>query len=252
MNVLLFEDENPTAQRLIQLLKKYDADINVLEIIGSVKEGIQWYRKNPLPDLIFQDILLNDGNCFEIFDEVKVNAPVIFTTAFNEFALRSFKVNSIDYIVKPYDYQDIKKALDKFRNFREMFLPPESDLLKHIVFHEKPEIKQRFLVKLGDKYRSVKSCHIAWFLYDDGLTFAVTFENSRFPVNYSIEQLSELLDSFLFFQINRKYIINIESILNIHTWFNSRFKIEIAPKPDDEEVIVSRERAKDFKLWLDR
>ncbi|MCG6188792.1 LytR/AlgR family response regulator transcription factor [Maribellus maritimus] len=251
MKVLLFEDEKHTAHRLVQLLKKYDADIKVLDVIGSVKEGIQWYRKNSLPDLVFQDILLNDGNCFEIFDEVKVKVPVIFTTAYNEYALRSFNVNSIDYIVKPYDYQDIKMALDKFSDFREMFLPPENDLLKKIVFQETTEIKRRFLVKVGDKYRSVKSEDIAWFLFDEGVTFAVTFENSKFPVNHSIEQLSGLLDSRFFFQINRKYIINIESIRNIHTWFNSRFKIEMVPK-SDEDIIVSRERAKDFKLWLDR
>jgi DNA-binding LytR/AlgR family response regulator len=251
MNVLIFEDEKHTAQRLVQLLEKYDPEIKVLDVIGSVKQGILWYRHHPLPDLIFQDILLNDGNCFEIFDEIKIEAPVIFTTAFNEFALRSFKVNSIDYIVKPYDYQDVKNALDKFRNFREMFLPPESELLKRIVSPEKPETKKRFLFKVGNRYRSVKSEDVAWIFYDEGLAFAVTFDNTRFPVNFSIDQLSELLDSAQFFQINRKYIVNIESIRNIHTWFNSRFKIEMIPKPG-EDIIVSRERAKDFKLWLDR
>ena len=161
------------------------------------------------------------------------------------------KVNSIDYIVKPYDYQDIKTALDKFKSFRELFLPPEMEMLKKIVFPEKPEVKKRFLVKLGDRYRSVKSEDVSWFAYDEGLTFAMTFENTRFPVNYSIDQLSEVLDGDIFFQINRKYIIHIESIKNIHTWFNSRFKIELEPRPH-EDIIVSRERAKDFKLWLDR
>ena len=251
MNVLIFEDEKHTALRLIQLLGKYDSKIKVLDVIGSVKQGIQWYRNNTFPDLVFQDILLNDGDCFEIFDEVKVKSPIIFTTAYNEFALRSFKVNSIDYIVKPYDYKDVKEALDKFRNFREMFLLPENELAKQIVFPEKPEIKKRFLVKLGDRYRSIKSEDIAWFVYDDGLTFAITFEKTRFPLNYSIDQLSALLDPALFFQVNRKYLLNIESIRNIHTWFNSRFKIELIPN-SEEDIIVSRERAKDFKLWLDR
>ncbi|GET25564.1 LytTR family DNA-binding domain-containing protein [Prolixibacter sp. NT017] len=251
MNVLIFEDEKHTALRLIQLLGKYDSEIKVLDVIGSVKEGIQWYRNNAFPDLVFQDILLNDGDCFDIFEEVKVKTPIIFTTAYNEYALRSFKMNSIDYIVKPYDYDEVKDAMDKFRNFREMFLPPESELIKRIVLNEKPEIKKRFLVKLGDRYRSIKSEDIAWFIYDDGLTFAVTFDNTRFPVNYSIDQLSSLLDPALFYQVNRKYMVNIESIRNIHTWFNSRFKIEITPN-SEEDVIVSRERAKDFKLWLDR
>ncbi|MCE4565950.1 response regulator transcription factor [Maribellus sp. CM-23] len=251
MNVLIFEDENHTARRLVQLLKKYDPEINVLDIISSVKDGVEWYRNNPAPDLVFQDILLNDGNCFDIFEQVKVNAPLIFTTAYNEFALRSFQVNSIDYVLKPYDFEDIKAALDKFNQFREMFLVPENELLKKILFSERPGVKKRFLVKVGDRYRSVKSEEIAWLIYDDGLTFAVTFGNARFPVNFSIDQLSALLDNDLFFQVNRKYIINIESIKNIHTWFNSRLKLDIAPKPA-EDIIVSRERVRDFKLWLDK
>ncbi|MBT3382877.1 MAG: response regulator transcription factor [Prolixibacteraceae bacterium] len=251
MNVLIFEDEKHTATRLIKLLKKYDSKINVLDVIGSVKHGIDWYRNNPFPDLVFQDILLNDGNCFEIFEKVKVEIPVIFTTAYNEFALQSFKLNSIDYIVKPYDFQDIKKALDKFKNFRKMFIAPENELLKSIIQSKNPETKKRFLVKLGDKFSSVKSKDIAWFMYDEGVTFAFTFENTRFPVNYSVDQLSELLDADNFFQINRKYILNFESIRNIHTYFNSRLKLEIVPKPE-EDLVVSRERVKDFKAWLDR
>lgn len=251
MNVLIFEDEKHSAQRLVQLLQKYDARIQVLDVIGSVKEGIQWYRSHPKPDLVFQDIVLNDGNCFEIFNEVRVDVPIIFTTAFNDFALRSFKVNSIDYIVKPYDYEDIKTAIDKYKNFRELFFVPEKELLKQILFSEKPEIKKRFLVKIGDRYRSLKSAEIARFEYDDGLTFAITFDNTRFPVNYSIDQLSQALDNELFFQINRKYIVNSECIRNIHTWFGSRFKLELNPKAS-EDIIVSRERAKDFKTWLDR
>lgn len=251
MNVLIFEDEKHTATRLIQLLKKYDSDINVLDVIGSVQQAIQWYRNNPFPDLIFQDILLNDGNCFEIFEKINVDIPVIFTTAYNEFALQSFKLNSIDYIVKPYDYQDIKKALDKFINFKEMFVMPENELLKSLVQNKNPEIKKRFLVKLGDRFHSVKSEDIAWFMFDDGVTFAYTFKNARFPVNHSIDQLSVVLDSHSFFQINRKYVLNFESIRNIHAYFNSRLKLEIVPKPE-KDIVVSRERVKDFKNWLDR
>lgn len=182
---------------------------------------------------------------------MKIDSPVIFTTAYNEFALQSFRLNSIDYIVKPYDFQDIKRALDKFKNVKEMFVIPENELLKNIVQSKNPEVKKRFLVKLGDKFSSVKSEDIAWFIYDEGITFAFTFENTRFPVNYSIDQLSELLNADNFFQINRKYVVNFESIRNIHFWFNSRLKLEIVPKPE-EDIIVSRERVKDFKAWLDR
>ena len=251
MKVLIFEDEKHTATRLIHLLQKHEPAIEVLAVIGSVKEGVEWYKNNPAPDLVFQDILLNDGNCFEIFDKIKVNVPVIFTTAYNEFALQSFKVNSIDYVVKPYDYKDIKRALDKFSEMRELFLVPEKELLKDIVFTQKPEIKKRFLVKIGDRYSSVKSSEIAWFMFDEGITFAYTFEGSKFPVNYSIDQLSAVLDPDNFFQVNRKYVLNFECIRNIHSWFNSRLKVEIAPQAK-EDIIVSRERVKAFKLWLDR
>lgn len=251
MNVLIFEDEKHTATRLVQLLKKYDSGINIVGVIASVQKGIDWYRNNPSPDLVFQDILLNDGNCFEIFEKVKVEVPVIFTTAYNEFALQSFKLNSIDYVVKPYDFQDIKKALDKFRNFKEMFIIPENNLLKNLIQTKTLSAKKRFLVKLGDKFRSVKSDDIAWFVYDEGITFAFTFEHTRFPVNHSIDQLAVLLDADNFFQINRKYVINFESIRKIHSYFNSRLKLEIEPIPE-EDIIVSRERVKGFKAWLDR
>lgn len=251
MKVLLFEDEKHTATRLINLLKKYDSTIVIDQVISSVKEGIKWLNENDHPDLIFQDIILNDGNCFEIFEKVQVKAPIIFTTAFSEYALQSFKTNSIDYLVKPYDFEDIKKALDKYKNLKEMFVLPENEVLKKIIFPEKQVTKKRFLVKIGDRYRSVKSEDIAWFMFDEGLTFAYTFENSRFPVNYSIDLISAQLDPDVFFKINRKYVLNFECIRNIHTWFNSRLKLEIVPVPA-EEIIVSRERVKDFKLWLDR
>ncbi|MBN1820634.1 MAG: response regulator transcription factor [Prolixibacteraceae bacterium] len=251
MNVLIFEDEKHTATRLIQLLKKYDPELNVLEVISSVKKGIEWFKRNPVPDLIFQDILLNDGNCFEMYEKVKVKAPVIFTTAFNEFALRSFELNSIDYLVKPYDYNDIKTALDKFLSFKEMFVQPESDLLRKILQKETPDIKKRFLIKLGDKYQSVKSEDIAWFISDEGITFAYSFENTRFPVDLSIDLLSGVLDPEKFFRINRKFLINFDSIKKIHAYFNNRLKLEIVP-PAGNDIIVSRERIKEFKEWLGR
>ncbi len=251
MKVLIFEDEKHTATRLIQLLEKYSNEIEVLGVIGSVSKGIEWYKNNPAPDLVFQDILLNDGNCFEIFETVKINVPVIFTTAYNEYALESFKLNSIDYIVKPYDFDDIKKALEKFESLRDLFLLPEKELLKDIILPNVRQVKKRFLVKLGDRYRSVKSEDIAWFMFDEGVTFAYTFDEARFPVNYSMDKLCDVLDRDDFFRVNRKYMLNFESIQNIHTWFNSRLKIDAEPKPD-EDLIVSRERVRDFKFWLDR
>lgn len=251
MKVLIFEDEKHTVTRLIQLLKKCDSDIKVLEVIGSVNDGIQWFKNNASPDLIFQDIHLNDGNCFQLYDQIKVDAPIIFTTAYNEYALRSFKLNSIAYLVKPYDFNDIKSALDKFHKFKELFLTPEKAILKKLLQDNIPQTKNRFLVKIGDRYQSVKSADIAWFVHDEGVTFACTFSENKFPVNNSIDQLSAILDSGIFIRINRKYIINIECIEKIHTWFNSRLKLDIKPQPR-EELVVSRERVKAFKKWLDQ
>ena len=251
MNVLIFEDERHTANRLSKLLAECDDSINIVGIIGSVKEGVSWLNKNPLPDLIFQDIILSDGNCFDIFDAVELSTPIIFTTAFSEYALRSFQVNSIDYIVKPYDIKDIQKALDKFKKFKGAFQPPDKKLLEEILNKAVVTPKKRFLIKSGDSYTTIASGDIAYLVSEDGITTATLFNKQKHIVDYSIVDLSKQMDSYLFFNINRKIIINIESVVKINSWFNSRLKIEVKPAFIDD-IIVSRERVKSFKEWLDR
>ena len=251
MNVLIFEDEKYTADRLSNLLSEADNSIKIVGIIGAVNEGISWFRKNEMPDLIFQDIMLSDGNCFDIFDAVEINTPIIFTTAFSEYALRSFQVNSIDYLVKPYDSKDIKKALQKFKNFKGAFYPPEKEILEEILNRTATTPKRRFLVKTGDNYLSINSHDIAFLFSEDGVTFATLFSKQKYIVDYSIADLSKQMDTSSFFQINRKIIINIESVDKINSWFNSRLKVRINP-PMDDDIIVSRDRVKSFKQWLDR
>ena len=251
MNVLIFEDERHTANRLSSLLTECDNSINILAIIGSVKEGISWLKNNSMPYLIFQDIILSDGNCFDIFKAINLTSPIIFTTAFSEYALRSFEVNSIDYLVKPYDINDIKKALDKFKKFKGVFQPPDKQLLEEIVNKSVITSKKRFLIKSGDNYSTIVNSDIAYLSSDEGITTATLFNKQKHIVDYSIVDLSKLMDSHSFFNINRKIIINIESVVKINSWFNSRLKIELNPPPTDE-VIVSRERVKFFKEWLDR
>ena len=251
MNVLIFEDERHTANRLASLLNECDNSINTLAIIGSVKEGISWLKNNEMPDLIFQDIILSDGNCFDIFDAVSLTSPIIFTTAFSEYALRSFEVNSIDYIVKPYDINDIKKALNKFNKFKGAFQPPDKQLLEEIISKPATTPKKRFLIKSGDSFSTIVSSDIAYLASDEGVTTATLFNKQKHIVDYSIVDLSKIMDSHSFFNINRKIIINIESVVKINSWFNSRLKIELNP-PLDDEIIVSRERVKFFKEWLDR
>ncbi len=250
MNVLIFEDEKPTALRLASLLTNIDASIKIVGTIGSVQAGIKWYKENPMPDIVFQDIQLSDGNCFEIFDAVEVAIPVIFTTAFSEYAIKSFQVNSIDYIIKPYDIKDLKSALDKFRKLKGAFHPPEKGLLEEILKKKTFTPKKRFLVKMGDNFLPISSDDIAYLISEEGLTFATLFNKERYIVNYSIVELAKQMDASSFYQINRKMIVNVKSVKKMSSWFNSRFSLTLNP-PTSEDVVVSRERAGGFKEWLD-
>lgn len=250
MNVLIFEDETPTAKRLSNLLSKIDKEITVVGIIGTVSEGIKWYKENQMPDLIFQDIILSDGNCFDIFEVVEVTAPVIFTTAFSEYAIQSFQVNSIDYIIKPYDITDLKSALGKFRKLKGAFTPPEKNLLEEILKKKEFVPRKRFLVKVGNNYAPVNSEDIAYLISEEGLTFATLYNKERHIVNFSIAELARQMDPTSFFQINRKMIVNVKSVEKISSWFNSRLKLTFIP-PLNEEAVVSRDRTSSFKEWMD-
>jgi len=250
MNVLIFEDEKHTAIRLSNLLREADNSIEIIKIIGSVKTGISWLKENEMPDLIFQDIILSDGSCFDIFGAVELNVPIIFTTAFSEYALQSFQVNSIDYLLKPYDIEDIKRALLKLKKFKGAFHPPDKKLLEEVLYRTTTP-KKRFLIKTGDSYKTINSSDIAFLESEDGVTFATLFNKQKYIVDYSIADLSKQMDASSFFQINRKIIVNIESVEKINSWFNSRLKIKINPSMDDD-IIVSRERVKSFKQWLNR
>jgi two-component system, LytTR family, response regulator LytT len=250
MKVLIFEDEKHTALRLKSLLTEIDNSINVIDIICSVEAGIKWFKDNEMPDLVFQDIILSDGNCFDVFNAIKVTSPVIFTTAFSDYALQSFRVNSIDYIVKPYDIKDIQAALKKLSDFKQAFLLPENKLLKEVINEKKLIPKKRFLIKSGENFTSISSSDIAYLVSDNGLTFATLFNGKKYIVDYSILDLSTQMDRSYFFQINRKMIVNIDSVKKINSWFNGRLKIQIDP-PLINEITVSRERVKSFKEWLD-
>ncbi|MFT3795585.1 LytR/AlgR family response regulator transcription factor [Flavobacterium sp.] len=249
MKVLVFEDEKHTAERLLSLLQQYDSSIKVEAVLSSNESGIEWYKNNPMPDLIFQDIELSDGNCFQMFEKVRINAPIIFTTAYSHFALKSFSQHSVGYVMKPYDYQEISEAIDKYKQWKDFFKMPEQESIRQII--EKLNPKNRFLFKLGDFYKTVEAKDISHFKSEDGLTVAHTFSNEKHLMETAINTLAGELDAAQFFQINRKFIISIHAIKTIRQWFNGRLKIELSV-PETEEIIVSRERAKDFKDWLSR
>ncbi|MEA3450886.1 MAG: LytTR family DNA-binding domain-containing protein [Bacteroidota bacterium] len=249
MNILIIEDEKLTANRLEELLHKYDSEFNILAKIPSIEKAVNWFKNNKQPDLIFQDIELSDGNCFEIYEKVKIETPIIFTTAYSQYALESFKLNSIDYILKPYDFADLKKVLEKFEKYQQMFASPTKDLLKEVLVKKSEISKKRFLIKIGDNFFFVNSSDVQLFNYDNGLTNAHTFDNKKYPIDDSISKLFELLDKTMFFQINRKQIVNIDAIQKISTWFTNRLVVKLNIDTE-EKIIVSRERVKEFKQWL--
>jgi two-component system, LytTR family, response regulator LytT len=251
MRILIIEDEKHTADYLIELLNNFDSSFKICEILGTVKKSLNWFKVNDPPDLIFQDIVLSDGDCFEIFDKIKIESPVIFTTAYSEYAIKSFRVNSIDYLLKPYDAEDINRVLKKFFRFKDIFRQPDLQLLKEIVQATSKSIKRRILVKSGDRFYPINVNEVTCFYYDEGVTMAVMKNHKKYIVDDTILELANQLDSDNFFQINRKYIVNIGAIVKISKWFNSRLKVEIGAELK-EEIIVSRERVTDFKNWLNK
>jgi DNA-binding LytR/AlgR family response regulator len=253
MKVVIIEDEAPAARRLKKLLEDNVGKIEILASIESIEGAINWIEKNPAPDLFFMDIQLGDGLSFEIFQKIKVPAPVIFTTAYDEYALQAFKVNSIDYLLKPVQEHELKQGLDKFKEFKNTFA--QDDKLSHLqrllstYQYSKKDYKNRFLVKLGERLVCVETADISFFKSVDKLTFINTKSGNKYLVEYTLEELEEMLDPQVFFRLNRQFISNISSIDSIHNYFNGKLKLYLKQK-DQEEVIISREKAPLFKEWL--
>lgn len=253
MKVLIVEDEKVASDRLKALIRKHDTSIEVLHVLDSVKSAAQWLMDNPSPDLLFFDIQLGDGLSFEIFDIVAVKAPVIFTTAYDEYAIKAFKVNSIDYLLKPLDFNDVQNAIQKFRALhqREMQsnLMPVLEQLRQQVSQSAPQYKNRFIIKIGDHLKSVSVQEIIYIFSKDKATYMVTAEGKKYLMDQPLEKLEKLLDPVNFFRINRQYIISLSCIKDIISYSNSRFKILIKDC-DDNDVLVSRSSVQEFKEWL--
>ncbi len=249
MNILIIEDEKIAAERLMKLLKKYDEKIIVLDIIDSIKNSVNWLTHNALPDLIFLDIQLADGISFDIFNQVDITCPIIFVTAYDTYAIRAFKVNSIDYLLKPLDFEEFKKAIDKFKNIRQPQIT--SDFINVFKNMIKNNYKNRFIVKIGEHIKTVDIDYIYYFYSYKKTTYINTVENKNYIIDFSLEYLESIINPDAFFRINRKYIINISSIKDIITYSSSRLKIILA-NSSENDIIVSRERIYDFKRWLDK
>lgn len=252
INVLILEDEQLAAENLQQMLHRCDVNLNVIEIIESVKFGLQWFLKNNAPDLIFSDIQLSDGLSFEIFEAVTIPAPIIFTTAYNEYAIRAFKHNSIDYLLKPYDKKEIEFALNKFHKQQtqeKTTVAPE--FWNQLSSALEQRYRNRFLIKIGEKIKFIETKNILYFYSLEKATFCKTAENADVLLDFSLEQIEQMVAPDIFFRINRKYIITLSAIKEIIAFTNSRLKIELQ-FCDDNEVIVSREKVTLFKSWIDK
>ena len=251
MNALIIEDEKLSAEHLCNLLHKIDPEIRILDILDSVKRSIEFLGRNNTAELIFVDIHLADGSSFDIFSKLTIDTPVIFTTAYDEFALKAFKLNSVDYLLKPIAADDLRRALDKFRKFnagsQALMLENMATIYKKI---SKP-FKGRFMVKSGDAIASIKTDEINYFVAEDGIVLLVTKAGKRFAVDYTLEQLETLIAPESFFRINRKVLIHINAVHKVSAYFNSRLKLSSESLAGDD-CVVSRERVSDFKQWLDK
>ena len=251
MKVYIVEDEIPAANQLRKLLQQQSNEIEIIHCSDSVEASVQYLQTNPPIDLIFMDIQLADGLSFDIFEQVAVKAPVIFTTAFDQYTLKAFKVNSIDYLLKPIDESELAKSLDKYHhlyrqqqpgNFSETMikLMQEMNLVKY---------KERLLIKRGQQFSYLKTSNTAYCFADGKLCYAVDFNGTRYLLENNLSHLEEQLQPSAFYRINRHLLVNIEAVKKVHTWLGGRLKIDINPATD-AETVVSRERVNGFKEWL--
>ncbi|WP_430401068.1 LytR/AlgR family response regulator transcription factor [Flavobacterium sp.] len=250
MNIIIIEDEKPAARLLQRKLEKLGYTIQTL--LHSVEESISWFENNAHPDLIFLDIQLSDGLSFEIFDKIDIKSPIIFTTAYDEYALRAFKLNSIDYLLKPIEEEELETAINKFQNQFQKNAVSSLDfeaIRRMLVNPVQKEYKNRFSVKIGNQIKVVLIDEIECFYSENKGTYLHTIDNRDYLLDISLEQLETELNPDLFYRISRKFIIPLQSIKEIQVYTNSRLKV-ILPTYKEDEVIVSREKVSDFKSWI--
>ena len=251
MNVLIIEDEKPSARRLQRMLERLGVAVD--QMLHSVEESIQWFQNNEHPDLIFLDIQLSDGLSFEIFDKIHVKSAIIFTTAFDEYALQAFKLNSIDYLLKPIDEEELEVAVVKYRerspkaqNVQLNF----EDIKKLLTNPVEREYKKRFTTKIGQHIKMIPVDEIECFYSENKGTYAHTIDGRNYLLDITLEHLEGEISPEIFFRINRKFYVNIHAIKDIISYTNSRLQLKLNSYKE-QEIIVARERVKDFKLWLE-
>ena len=257
MKILIVEDEELAVKKIKKTLSEVDIDSDVVGVTDSILATMNWLENNPTPDLILMDIELSDGQSFEIFNRVPVKSAVIFTTSYDEYALKAFKVNSIDYLLKPVQKEDLQAALNKYAAMKEMYASGKSEnelnmdvLVKELQQKLQPkEYRKRFLVKHGQKLVSIEVDEIAYFFSDGRLNFFKTDDNRKFVVDYTMDELEDMLDPEKYFRISRAFYVSVRSISQIHDYFGNRLMLQLKPAVE-KEAIVSREKVSDFKKWM--
>lgn len=255
MRALIIEDEKPAAQQLIRILnksEKFEGDIE--GPLQSIEDTVAHLKREKDYDLIFMDIHLLDGPSFEIFKQVEPPAPIIFCTAYDQYALEAFKLNSVDYLLKPIDPEDLDRALGKFLKWHKQAqgerLSADAILKMLSGKDESPQFKERFIIKLGDRILSLATDDLGYFYSAEKATFTTTKDGKDYPLEYSLDQLESFLNPKKYFRINRKYLISLESIIEMRSYSGSRIKLQLQHS-DDQDILVSRDKTSDFKLWLD-
>jgi two-component system response regulator LytT len=256
MRIVIIEDEAPALTRIKKLVTEIAPEVDIIATADSIEAAAYLFNTIENIELALMDIELADGQSFEIFNRAVVKCPVIFTTAYDEFALKAFKVNSIDYLLKPIDKEELKAAIDKFRVLHKASANTDYDarfkaLLQELKADKKEHYKSRFLIKSGAKLVSVSTGDIAYFHAYDKMVYVITRQGQKYIIDHSLEEISKMLDPKAFFQVNRQFIASFPAIQSVHTYFNGKLKIELQPASTDE-VIVSRERAGEFKDWLSK
>lgn len=257
MNILIVEDEDLAVKKIQKTLASVDPGAAVVGITDSITSTVDWLQRHPSPDLILMDIELSDGQSFEIFSRVEVKSAVVFTTSYDEYALKAFKVNSIDYLLKPIQKEDLESALQKYRQMKNLYATTGNhtdlnveNLVKELRQKLQPkEFRKRFLVKHAQKLVSIEVDDIAYFFSDGRLNFFKTYDNKKFVVDYTMDEMEEMLDPDRYFRISRSFYIAVDSVDQIHDYFGNRLLLNLKP-PVDKEAVVSREKVADFKKWM--
>lgn len=250
MKILIIEDEPRAANQLVSLLKACNFNYELLAIIDTVEDTVQWFQDNATPELIFMDIQLADGLSFEIFRKIEIEAPIIFTTAFDQYAIQAFKVNSIDYLLKPIQKSDLNRALDKFLKSKKSAAIDSFILKQLLVSIQTPQYREGLLIKEGSGLVQIKISGILYFYSEDSITFGMTADR-RFIIDETLDELFDSLDQNKFYRINRGQVVAKGSIQKMHPYFNHRVKLSVT-NSGDQEFIVSRPKTSDFKKWMNK